>query len=44
LGCSIELRRKARKYLRRAPGDVVKRVMARLRELFENPVGVPSNR
>uniref|UniRef100_A0A7C4FGT4 Type II toxin-antitoxin system RelE/ParE family toxin n=1 Tax=Ignisphaera aggregans TaxID=334771 RepID=A0A7C4FGT4_9CREN len=36
--CSIEYKRKAKKFLENYPRDIVERVKTRLKELSENPV------
>jgi len=38
LKCNVELRKKAKKFLKNYPRDIVRRVEARLKELSENPV------
>ncbi len=38
MACSVELLRKAEKFLRKAPQDAVERIEGRLGELAENPI------
>jgi mRNA-degrading endonuclease RelE of RelBE toxin-antitoxin system len=38
VACSVELLRKAEKFLRKAPQDAVERIEGRLGELAENPI------
>jgi mRNA-degrading endonuclease RelE of RelBE toxin-antitoxin system len=38
VACSVELLRKAEKFLRKAPQDAIERIEGRLGELAENPI------